>query len=390
MTGRRTGQAATRDDARSPPATPADATQLCERLLADLRTEIARADSKASVLVAALGMTAGVFSALLAGRNWNPAALTTFGTVVWGAGAASLVLSLFALLLAVLPRYRSEPWTPGQPLSYFGDIQQAVRHRPVGGCARRHPARPHGRTHLGAHRDEPHRRAQAPVDPYRPDLFLRRHASPPRLAAHRLTARSGRKTRSPSQRPHLEPQHPGPNRASAVPERRPRPRPSTRNRPPAPPGPEPPQYPATPPAPQYPQAPPSHPSTRPPPRQTPHYPTSRTRPSRPRTRRAPPPAPAYPGTTAYPPPQDRGPRPPAADPDPHRLPHSGTPRRRPRLHLPSPAPASHVAAHQRGADATATGDWRSTSRGSCAASSWSPRSRCCSATSRCSWCSPGC
>lgn len=109
------------------PADPVDLTQLCERLLADLRTEIARADSKASVLVAALGMTAGVFSGLLAGRNWNPAVLTTFGTVVWSTGAASLVLSLFSLLLAVLPRYRSEPWAPGQPLSYFGDIQQAVR-----------------------------------------------------------------------------------------------------------------------------------------------------------------------------------------------------------------------------------------------------------------------
>ncbi|MDX3747719.1 Pycsar system effector family protein [Streptomyces sp. AK08-02] len=113
--------------APSPPGTPADPTQLCERLLVDLRTEIARADSKASVLVAALGMTAGVFSGLLAGRNWNPAALSVFGTVVWSAGAASLVLSLFSLLLAVLPRYRSEPWAPGQPLSYFGDIQQAVR-----------------------------------------------------------------------------------------------------------------------------------------------------------------------------------------------------------------------------------------------------------------------
>ncbi|WP_329276071.1 Pycsar system effector family protein [Streptomyces sp. NBC_01451] len=109
------------------PAAPADHTQLCERLLADLRTEIARADSKASVLVAALGMTAGVFSGLLAGRDWNPAALTTPGTVVWALGAAALVLSLFSLLLAVLPRHRTEPWVPGQPLSYFGDIQQAVR-----------------------------------------------------------------------------------------------------------------------------------------------------------------------------------------------------------------------------------------------------------------------
>ncbi|MGW1157163.1 Pycsar system effector family protein [Streptomyces sp. NPDC002513] len=109
------------------PADPAALAPLCERLLAELRAEIARADSKASVLVAALGMTAGVFSGLLAGRKWTPAALSGPGTVLWWAGALCLALSLFALLLAVLPRYRSGSWAPGLPLSYFGDIQQAVR-----------------------------------------------------------------------------------------------------------------------------------------------------------------------------------------------------------------------------------------------------------------------
>jgi hypothetical protein len=98
-----------------------------ERLLTELRGEIARADSKASVLVAALGMTAGVFSGLLAGRGWTPRELSWAGTALWWAGAAALALSLFALLLAVLPRYRTGSWAPGQPLCYFGDIQQAVR-----------------------------------------------------------------------------------------------------------------------------------------------------------------------------------------------------------------------------------------------------------------------
>ncbi|MEU6364806.1 Pycsar system effector family protein [Streptomyces sp. NPDC046931] len=108
-------------------ADPAALPRLCERLLTELRAEIARADSKASVLVAALGMTAGVFSGLLAGRRWTPTALSGPGTVLWWAGAVCLALSLFALLLAVLPRYRSGTWAPGLPLSYFGDIQQAVR-----------------------------------------------------------------------------------------------------------------------------------------------------------------------------------------------------------------------------------------------------------------------
>ncbi|MGX1132478.1 hypothetical protein RKD49_004668 [Streptomyces glaucescens] len=111
----------------TPPATGPARTQVCERLLADLRTEIARADSKAAVLVAALGMTAGVFSGLLAGRDWTPDALGAPGTALWWAGTAALAFSLVALLLAVLPRYRAGSWAPGQPLSYFGDIRRAVR-----------------------------------------------------------------------------------------------------------------------------------------------------------------------------------------------------------------------------------------------------------------------
>ncbi|MCC5476838.1 Pycsar system effector family protein [Streptomyces barringtoniae] len=130
------------------PDVPATAARLCERLLAETRTEIAHADNKASVLVAALGMSAGVFSGLLAGRKWTPSALSAAGTVMWWAGALSLLLSLFALLLAVLPRYQLGTWTPGEPLSYFGDVQQAVRqgrldtaladteNRPTAGLAR--------------------------------------------------------------------------------------------------------------------------------------------------------------------------------------------------------------------------------------------------------------
>ncbi|MEU6554159.1 Pycsar system effector family protein [Streptomyces sp. NPDC046915] len=109
------------------PPSPADLVPLCERLLNELRNEVARADSKASVLVAALGMTAGVFSGLLAGRNWTPSELSSPATALWWAGTLSLGLSLFALLLAVLPRFRSGTWAPGRPLSYFGDIRQAVR-----------------------------------------------------------------------------------------------------------------------------------------------------------------------------------------------------------------------------------------------------------------------
>ncbi|MFF4017768.1 Pycsar system effector family protein [Streptomyces sp. NPDC001843] len=116
----------------TPPATTGPAPALAanrtaERLLTELRGEIARADTKASVLVAALGMTAGVFTGLLAGRDWSTSRLSGPAAVLWWAGATALALSLLALLLAVLPRYRSGSWAEGRPLCYFGDIQEAVR-----------------------------------------------------------------------------------------------------------------------------------------------------------------------------------------------------------------------------------------------------------------------
>ncbi|NYV73158.1 Pycsar system effector family protein [Streptomyces sp. UH6] len=106
---------------------PRSQAGIAERLLADLRTEIARADTKASVLVAALGITAGAFSGLIAGQKWSPSDLTGAGAPLWWVGCVALVVSLISLLSAVWPRYRRATWTPGHPLSYFGDIQQAAR-----------------------------------------------------------------------------------------------------------------------------------------------------------------------------------------------------------------------------------------------------------------------
>ncbi|MFK0114925.1 Pycsar system effector family protein [Streptomyces sp. NPDC090994] len=115
----------------APPGSPARAVpppgaQTGERLLTEMRGEIARADSKAAVLVAALGMTAGVFSGLMAGRDWTPGSLSAAGSLLWWAGTLALGLSLFALLLAVLPRFGGDRWVPGEPLCYFDDVRQAA------------------------------------------------------------------------------------------------------------------------------------------------------------------------------------------------------------------------------------------------------------------------
>ncbi|UDM01537.1 Pycsar system effector family protein [Streptomyces longhuiensis] len=97
------------------------------QLLTDLRSEIARADSKATVLVGVLSMSAGILGGLLADRNWSPARLPAHAAVLWWAGAVSLVTALFALLLAVVPRYGVNSWEPGQPLTYFDDVRRATQ-----------------------------------------------------------------------------------------------------------------------------------------------------------------------------------------------------------------------------------------------------------------------
>ncbi|GGS23495.1 Pycsar system effector family protein [Streptomyces griseoviridis] len=97
------------------------------RLLADLRGEIARADTKATVLVGALGVLAGVLTALLTDRDWSPARLAWPSALLWWAGTLALSVALLALLLAVLPRYGRSHWTPGRPLTYFGDVHRAAR-----------------------------------------------------------------------------------------------------------------------------------------------------------------------------------------------------------------------------------------------------------------------
>ncbi|MGW2225422.1 Pycsar system effector family protein [Streptomyces formicae] len=102
-------------------------TRIAERLLAEMRNEIARADAKAAVLVTALGVMSGVFSGLTARSQWTPAALSVTGGVTWWTGVLALALTLLALLMAVLPRYGTGKWAPGAPLSYFGDIQRASR-----------------------------------------------------------------------------------------------------------------------------------------------------------------------------------------------------------------------------------------------------------------------
>ncbi|MCG6495502.1 Pycsar system effector family protein [Kitasatospora sp. A2-31] len=114
-----------------PSATRAAAARTAERLVTDLRQETARADTKGSVLVGAQGMAAAAFVGILTGRGWDPADLSVGGRLLWWSGVACFLASTGALLMAVIPRYRTGVWRPGMPLTHFADIRSAAGHGPA-------------------------------------------------------------------------------------------------------------------------------------------------------------------------------------------------------------------------------------------------------------------
>ncbi|HEY5834181.1 Pycsar system effector family protein [Streptomyces sp.] len=104
--------------AADPATDPETTLYVAERLLATVRDDVARADTKAAVLLSgALAMPA-----LLLGGRWSPQqpagpwlAPLFLGGAVWAAGVALLVW-------AILPRTRTSRATPG--VTYFADAHR--------------------------------------------------------------------------------------------------------------------------------------------------------------------------------------------------------------------------------------------------------------------------
>ncbi|GHH91428.1 Pycsar system effector family protein [Streptomyces capillispiralis] len=115
------------DPARTDPQVRAQAQRTAERLLGELRQEAARADTKGSVLVAAQGMTTAALVGVLTARGWRSSDLSALGQTMWWTGVVCFLVSLVALLMAVVPRYRTVEWQPGSPLTHFADIRGAAR-----------------------------------------------------------------------------------------------------------------------------------------------------------------------------------------------------------------------------------------------------------------------
>lgn len=74
-------------------------------MLVEARAEVSTADSKASVLLASLGIGFGALIAGLLAGDWEPADLDGPAEVLWWAGAAFAGASIVCAALAVWPRY---------------------------------------------------------------------------------------------------------------------------------------------------------------------------------------------------------------------------------------------------------------------------------------------
>lgn len=94
---------------------------LAERLLIETREELARADTKAQILLAATGVIVGVvLSGIIAG-NWSPEDLKCVSTIMWWAGSTSAALGLLALGWAIFPRIKSQA---SDRIGFFSDVRR--------------------------------------------------------------------------------------------------------------------------------------------------------------------------------------------------------------------------------------------------------------------------
>ncbi|MFF3440739.1 Pycsar system effector family protein [Streptosporangium sp. NPDC002721] len=90
-----------------------------QRILGEIREEVNRADTKASIFLGTTGIAVGaVLGGLFAG-SWKPFDLGS-GEWLWWSGTASIGASICLFLAAVYPRGRTGP--PAKMIAFYGDV----------------------------------------------------------------------------------------------------------------------------------------------------------------------------------------------------------------------------------------------------------------------------
>ena len=91
-------------------------------ILEEARKEVDRADSKASILLAASGVGIGALLAGLLADTWTPAKLPTIAQLLWWAGVLSAAIGIGCLSWAVYPRRHRRDSEPHQTVAYYADV----------------------------------------------------------------------------------------------------------------------------------------------------------------------------------------------------------------------------------------------------------------------------
>lgn len=90
-------------------------------LLTETREELNRADSKASIILAAVGIAAGILFGNAIGGTWKPNALPLLARSVWWAASMVGAIGVLCLGRAVFPiSHRRDG--PAKSIRYFGDV----------------------------------------------------------------------------------------------------------------------------------------------------------------------------------------------------------------------------------------------------------------------------
>lgn len=96
--------------------------EVADRLLAECREEVVRADGKASILLAGVGVAASALLAGLIAGDWAPADLANSVEWLWWIGTALTGASVVLLGLCILPVLENAE--ASSRIDYYGDVQR--------------------------------------------------------------------------------------------------------------------------------------------------------------------------------------------------------------------------------------------------------------------------
>jgi pycsar effector protein len=115
------------------------------KLLAEAREELKRVDTKASILLAGVGVATGAVAGTIVTRGWTPFRLPFGQAVVWWAGAAAISAGSAVLLAAVYPRRRrplgGSDGERDRYIGYYADVADSRSAADVAAIIRQSAAR---------------------------------------------------------------------------------------------------------------------------------------------------------------------------------------------------------------------------------------------------------